>query len=61
MWVNDTAGVLTPLVAAYDVRDGATQANPATGVVTGLTISAVTDLTTTPVTNADFAFAPARP
>ena len=58
VWVNDTANVLAPLVATYDVRDGASQGNPTPGVVTGLTISAVTNLDATPVTNADFAFAP---
>ena len=58
MWVNDTANVLSPLVPTYDVRDGANQGNPTTGVVTGLKISAVSDLTATPVTDADFAFAP---
>lgn len=58
VWVNDTANVLNELDPTYDVRDGASQGNPTTGLVTGLTISAVTDLTTTAVTNADFAYAP---
>ena len=58
VWVNDTANVLAALAPTYDVRDGANQGNPTTGLVTGLKISAVSDLTTTAVTNADFAFAP---
>jgi protocatechuate 3,4-dioxygenase beta subunit len=58
VWVNDTSHVLGELVPTYDVRDGGSQGNPASGLVTGLTISAVSDLTTTAVTNADFAFAP---
>lgn len=58
VWVNDTRNVLGELSPTYDVRDGGTQANPTTGVVTGLQISAVTNLTSTPVTDADFAYAP---
>ena len=59
VWVNDTANVLASLVATYDVRDGTdNQGDPTTGLVTGLQISAVSDLTTTAVTDADFAFAP---
>lgn len=58
VWVNDSDSVLGELVPTYDVADGANQGNPTTGVVTGLKISAVSNLTTAPVTNADFAFAP---
>ena len=58
VWVNDTNHVLGELAPVYDVRDGANQGNPATGVVSGLEISAITDLDGTPVTNADFAYAP---
>jgi hypothetical protein len=60
VWVNDTSHVLGELVPTYDTRDGASQGNPATGVVTGLTISAVTNLAPAGVTDADFAFAPPR-
>lgn len=58
VWVNDTNNVLGELTPTYDVRDGGSQGNPNSGVVTGLEISAVTSLTTTAVTNADFAYAP---
>ncbi len=58
VWVNDSNNVLGELAPTYDVRDGANQGNPITGVKTGLEISAVTDLDTSPVTNADFAYAP---
>lgn len=58
VWVNDTNRALDDLAAVYDVRDGGSQGNPATGVVTGLEISAVTNLTSTAVTDADFAYAP---
>ncbi len=58
VWVNDTNNVLGELAPVYDVRDGASQGNPTTGVVTGLEISAVTNLDGTAVTNADFAYAP---
>ena len=58
VWVNDTNYTLHELTPTYDVLDGANQTNPTTGVVTGLTISRVSDLTTAPVTNADFAYAP---
>lgn len=54
VWVNDTANVLGGLVAAYDA-DGA---SPATGLVTGLGISAVTDLGATDNLTQDFAYIP---
>ncbi len=54
MWVSDTDNVLGDLVPTYDA-DGAA---PAIGVQTGLGISAVTDLTATPVTDQDFGYAP---
>jgi subtilisin-like proprotein convertase family protein/uncharacterized protein (DUF2141 family) len=58
VWVNDTDNVLAELVPTYDVRDAGSQGNPTTGVRTGLEISAVTNLITTAVTDADFAYAP---
>jgi len=54
VWVNDTANVLNELAPTYDV-DGA---NPATGVVSGLGISAVQNLTPAGVNNVDFGYAP---
>ena len=54
VWVSDTGNVLSNLVPTYDA-DGAA---PASGVQTGLGISAVSNLTATPVTNQDFAYAP---
>lgn len=54
VWVNDTARKLDGLTATYD-QNGAT---PATGLVTGLGISRVADLTTTAVTNQDFGYTP---
>ena len=54
VWVSDTNSVLSALVATFDA-DGAA---PATGVKTGLGISALPNLTPVAVTNQDFAFAP---
>ncbi|MFI0606907.1 MAG: SdrD B-like domain-containing protein, partial [Anaerolineae bacterium] len=59
VWVNDVNHALDELSPTYDVRDGGSQGNPVTGVRTGLEISAVTNLTSTAVTDADFAYAPA--
>jgi hypothetical protein len=58
VWVNDTHHVLGELTPTYDVRDGGSQGNPAAGLVTGLEISAVSNLTDSAVTDADFAYAP---
>jgi len=54
VWVNDTANVLNELAPTYDV-DGV---GPATGVVSGLGISAVQNLTPAGVDNVDFGYAP---
>ncbi len=55
VWVSDTANVLAELVPTYDA-DGA---SPGSGVVTGLGISAVADLTSAGNLTQDFAYAPA--
>jgi uncharacterized repeat protein (TIGR01451 family) len=53
VWVNDTANVLQGLTATYDADGG----NPASGLASGLGISAVTDLAGDNL-NQDFAYAP---
>ena len=53
VWVNDSNNVLGEMVPTYD-RDGA--AAPAAGLETGLGISAVPNLTTTPVLDQDFGY-----
>jgi len=55
VWVNDTANVLGELAAVYDDNGAA----PASGLVTGLGISRVADLTPAGNLNQDFAYAPA--
>lgn len=52
VWVNDTKNVLNGLRPTYDQNGPA----PATGLATGLGISSVADLTTTPVINQDFGY-----
>lgn len=54
VWVNDSANVLNELAPTYDL-DGA---GPATGVVSGLGITAVQNLTPAGVNNVDFGYAP---
>lgn len=52
VWVNDTNDVLNGLRPTYDF-DGA---NPGAGLATGLGISSVLNLTTTPVIDQDFGY-----
>ncbi len=56
VWVNDTANVLQGLTATYDA-DGS---SPASGLVTGLGISAVADLTPAGNFDQDFAYVPSN-
>ena len=55
VWVNDSQAVLNAMDATNDTRD-TSEPDPASGAVTGLGISAVTDLTSTAVTDADFGY-----
>ena len=55
VWVSDTDNVLAELSNTNDSRDGS-EPNPSTGVASGLGISAVTDLSATAVTDADFGY-----
>lgn len=52
VWVNDTNNVLNGLRATYDQNGAA----PGAGQVTGLGISSVANLTTTPVIDQDFGY-----
>ena len=52
VWVNDTNHVLDGLRPTYDFNGAA----PAAGLITGLGISSVADLTTTPVIDQDFGY-----
>ncbi len=58
VWVNDTSHVLGELEATYD-KDGANPlAGTPPGVVGGLGITTVSNLTTTAVTDVDFGYGP---